>query len=176
MGFFVELFTPSTVEAAAPLVELATDYGLDRVFGNLSKEIINDRLKNDDQAAIKALAANDDIVATLETYGNSRDRIAMVLRTSVLALIGIALSQYETTGSILCWSPIHFGLATFTIFFIAFFLVNLSRRRIEPAKVKAAVWYRRTALGLCIIVLILSHIPDRFIPGIRAIHSATSGK
>jgi hypothetical protein len=164
--------TASTIAAAAPFVEFVAEQVFARIYGLVSGDLITEAMKEDDQDEIKALANNTDVVATLNNYGENREQIGDVLRASTLALLGVVISQYEVTNSLLCTTPFHLGLVVIIIGFMVFFLIQLIRKRIQPARVHAVAWYHGIALLLCIMVIVLGHIPEKYL---ASPSSATTG-
>ncbi len=149
----------STVLAAAPFVERFADLAFKRIFGRVSNEIVAVRLRSDNREAVRSIAEKEGVWSGLETYAEFGHKTSEILQISVVALIGLFLSQIEVTGSVLSTTVFHLLLSFGIICYLIFFLIKLAQNKIDPAKVGSTKSYYRIALIFCILVIVISHVP-----------------
>lgn len=159
----IKWLTLSTVLAAAPFLEFLADRGFKKAFGRVSDDIVVAKLQSDAREAVKQVVRDIAVWNSLETYADFGDKTSDILQTSIIALLSLLLSQLETTGSVLRTTVPHLLLAAALIFYLIFFLVRLSQNKIDPGKVGSTKSYYRIALLFCMLVIIISHVPKKYL-------------
>lgn len=157
------LLTPATVLAAAPFLEFVADHFFGWIFDGMSKEIVVKEMRDDPRQAVQDVGKNPAIFASIETFTDFRKDVGDTLKTSVVALLSLVLSQLEVTGSLLRSTVWHFALGAVIVIFVLFLFFQLSRGKIDPAKMKATKYYYWVGLVFCFLVIVITHLPKDYI-------------